>query len=134
MTTTFFPPFGDNRLENAVNFAVNSNPVAFAARAFFLTAPEALVTPLGVLGDLVLARAKLPDNLFVPDRTVSLPLQVGDRVSAPSRQVPGSSLFGAYIVRMVPQTAGSINVWDGGFVTYDPLSDLEPQSLRNLGG
>ena len=26
-------------------------------------------------------------------------------------------------------TEGSINVWDGGFITYDPLSDLLPQSL-----
>ena len=132
MTTTFFPPFGDNRLENAVNFAVNSNPVAFAARAFFLTAPEALVTPLGILGDLVLARARLPDNLFLPDRTVSLPLQVGDRVSSPSRQVAGSELFGAYIIAMVPGTDFSINVWDVFFITTDPLSDLQPQSLRAL--
>ena len=132
MTTTFFPPFGEDRLANAVNLAVNSNPVAFAARAFFLTAPEALVAPLGILGDLVLARARLPDNLFLPDRVVSLPLQLGDRVSSQSRQVAGSSLFGAYILAMV--AGGSINVWDGGFITYDPLEELRPQSLRSLGG
>lgn len=132
MTTTFFPPFGDNRVENLINLVVNSNPVAFAARAFFLTAPETLVMPLGIAGDIALARIRPPDNLFDPDRVVSLPLRLGDRVTSPNRQVPGSALFGAYIIAMVPGTNASINVWDGGFVTADPLSELEPQSLRAL--
>lgn len=132
MTTTFFPPFGESRLENLVNLVVNSNPVAFAARAFFLTAPEALVMPLGIAGDIALGRIRPPDNLFDPDRVVSLPLRLGDRVTSPNRQVPGSSLFGAYILAMV--AGGSINVWDGGFITYDPLEELRPQSLRSLGG
>lgn len=128
--TTFFPEFGPNRVENMVNLAVNANPVAFAARAFFLTAPESVVVPLGILGDMALASVRPPDNLFDPARVVSLPLQVGDRVSSKSRQVPGSALFGAYILYFVPGTSGSINLWDGGFITYDPLEELEPQRLR----
>lgn len=130
MTTTFFPPFGESRVENLVNLVVNANPVAFAARAFFLTAPETVVMPLGILGDIALTRIRPPDNLFDPDRVVSLPLRLGDRVTSPNRQVPGSSLFGAYIVAMV--AGGSINVWDGGFITYDPIEELRPQSLRSL--
>ena len=26
----------------------------------------------------------------------------------------------------------SSNIWDSGFITYDPLSELEPQSFRTL--
>lgn len=128
--TTFFPAFGENRVENLLNFVVNSNPVAFFARAFFLTAPEALIAPLGVLNEMILRGLPLPDNLFDSERVVSRPFQVGDRVRSPNRQIAASPLFGAYIIAIVPGTEGSINLWDGGFITEDPLGDLEPQSLR----
>ena len=129
--TTFFPPFGENRVENLVNFAVNRNPLAFNARAFFLLFPD-LAAPLGTLDDQLIMAGLGPDNLFDPNRTASRPFVIGDRVRSPSRSIPTSRLFGAYLIAFVPGTEGSINVWDGGFVTYDPLSDLEPQRLSQL--
>lgn len=128
--TTFFPPFAENRLANLVNVIVNANPLTFAARAFFLTAPESAIAPLGILNEMVLRGVQPPDNLFDPERVVSWPLRVGDRVRSPNRQIAASPLFGAYILTFVHATEGSINLWDGAFITYDPLSELEPQSLR----
>ncbi len=129
--TTFFPPFGQNQIENLVNFAVNVNPVAFSARAFFLVFPDQ-AAPLGTVVDQLLRGGLAPDNLFDPSRTPSRPFVIGDRVQSASRSIPTSRLFGAYILAFVPGTEGSINVWDGGFVTYDPLSELEPQSLAQF--
>ena len=131
MTTSFFPPFGQNRVENLVNFVVNRNPLAFNARAFFLVFPDQ-AAPLGTLVDQLLRTGAAPDNLFDPSRTPSRPFVLGDRVQSPSRSIPTSRLFGAYILAFVPATEGSINIWDGGFITYDPLSELEPQSLAQF--
>lgn len=125
--TTFFPVFGENRQANLANLVVNANPVTFSFRALAITFPE-LVAPLGVLNDQIL-RAGAPSNLLDPQRRVSRPLQLGDRVRSPNRPVAGSTLFGGYILAFVPGTPGAIVVWDGGFLTYDPLSDLEPQTL-----
>ena len=85
--------------------------------------------PLGTLDDVLLSSVRPPDNFLDLNRRVSRPFMVGDRVSSGSRMIPTSRLFGAYILLFVPGTEGSINVWDGGFVTYDPLSELEPQSF-----
>lgn len=125
--TTFFPVFQTNRLENLVNLAVNGNPLTFSFRALALTFPE-MVVPLGVLNDQIL-RAAAPNNLLNPQRVVASPLQLGDRVRSSNRQVAGSTLFGGYILAFPPGTPGAVVVWDGGFITYDPLSDLEPQNL-----
>lgn len=127
MTTTFFPAFGSNRVANVANLVVNGNPATFFFRVLALTAPE-LVAPLGGFNDAVLELAA-PDSLLDSARRVSVPLQVGDRVRSANRQVAGSELFGGYILAFVPGTSGAIVVWDGGFLTYDPLSDLEPQRL-----
>ena len=132
MTATFFPPFGESTVANMVNFVVNANPVAFAARGFFLTQPDAVIAPLGILNDMILQTVQPPDNLFDPTRQVQRPLQVGDRVRSPNRQIAASPLFGAYILAFVPVTNGSINLWDGAFITYDPLDELEPQPLHSL--
>ena len=125
--TTFFPVIRDNRLENLTNLVVNSNPVTFSFRALAITFPE-LVAPLGVLNDQIL-RAAAPSNLLDPQRRVTRPFQLGDRVRSPNRPVAGSTLFGGYILAFPPGTGGALVVWDGGFLTYDPLSDLAPQNL-----
>lgn len=125
--TTFFPVFGDNRLENLVNLAVNGNPLTFGFRSLVLAFPD-LVAPLGTINDqLVLAGGAR--NLLDPQRRVSRPFALGDRVKSPNRKIEGSELFGGYILAFVPGVEGVIVVWDGGFLTYDPLSDLEPQNL-----
>ncbi len=43
--------------------------------------------------------------------------------------LPLVGLFPGYILLLVPGTKGSINIWDGGFITYDPLAVLEPQNF-----
>lgn len=128
--TTFFPVIRDNRLETLINLAVNSNPVTFSFRSLALAFPE-LVAPLGVLNDQIL-RAGAPSNLLDPQRRVTRPFQLGDRVRSDNRQIEGT-LFGGYILAFPPGTGGAIVFWDGGFLTYDPLSDLQPQSLRMRG-
>ena len=108
---------------------VNRNPLALNARAFFLLFPD-LAAPLGTLDDLMLRSVQPPGSLFDLNRRVSRPFMMGDRVRSGSRVIATSELFGAYILAFVPGTEGSINFWDGGFITYDPLSELEPQTFR----
>lgn len=69
------------------------------------------------------------DNFIDPRRTVSLPLQMGDRVMSPFRQ-PGPQGFGGFIIGFVPFTNGAIVLWDDGNVTYDPVRELRPQSRK----
>ena len=69
------------------------------------------------------------DNFIDPRRTVSLPLQMGDRVMSPFRQ-PGAQGFGGFVIGFVPFTNGAIVLWDDGNVTYDPVSELQPQSRK----
>jgi hypothetical protein len=68
------------------------------------------------------------DNFIDPRRTVSLPLQMGDRVMSPFRQGPEG--FGGFVLGFTPLTNGAIVLWDDGRVTYDPVSELQPQSRR----
>ena len=67
------------------------------------------------------------DNFIDPRRIVSLPLQMGDRVMSPFR-MPGTEGFGGFIIGFVPFTNGAIVLWDNGMVTWDPVSELQPQS------
>ncbi len=127
--TTFYPEFGDNRAENLINFAVNTNPVTFGIRAALILFPG-LAAPLGQLNDRILRAVRPPNNLFDLQRSPRVPLRVGDRVTSPNRQAPGGELFGGYILLLYRQDTGAIVLWDGGPITYDPLSDLEPQLIR----
>lgn len=127
--TTFYPEFGDSKVENAVNFLVNTNPITFSIRAALILFPE-LSKPLGQLNDRILKTVRPPNNLFDPRRSPRVPLQAGDRVTSPNRQAPGGDLFGGYILLLYPLNTGAIVLWDGGPITYDPLNDLEPQLIR----
>lgn len=127
--TTFFPAFGDNSAENLINFVVNTNPLTFSVRAGLLLFPE-LAIPLSQLNDQFLTAVQPPDNFLDLNRKSRVPLRTGDRVKSPNRIAPGGQLFGGYILVLYPLNIGAIVIWDGGPITYDPLSDLEPQSLR----
>ena len=70
--TTFFPPFGDDVVENHANFLTNANPLAFAARAFFFTQPEAIIAPLGILNEMILnGLATLPDGRMMVQEEIT---------------------------------------------------------------
>ncbi len=125
----FFPPFTGTESARLLNLLVNSNPVTFGIRGFFLTQPE-IARMLGPLADQIVRSQGLPRNLFRSDRTPQLPLQVGDRVRSPQRQWPASRLFGGYILSL--SDGWAVVQWDFfpiGPLTYDPLSWLEPQAI-----
>lgn len=125
----FFPPFEGKASDRALNLLVNSNPVTFAIRAFFLTQPE-IFRMLGPLADQLIKSQELPKNLYDPRRTPARPLQPGDRVRSPQRTWPASRSFGGYILSISDDWA--VIQWDFipiGPLTYDPLRWLEPQIL-----
>ena len=131
MTTgeQFFPLFSGRQQDRVLNLLVNANPVTFGIRAFFLAFPD-LARKIGPAADALLAAQRLPNNLFDSARTPVRPFQVGDRVSSPFRQWPGSADFGGYI--LVINDEWAVVQWDFipvGPLTYDPLMWLEPQIL-----
>lgn len=132
MVTTgeqFYPPFTGSEADRSLNLLVNSNPVTFLIRGFFLTQPR-LAEAVGPMADSLLRSQNLPGNLFNRTRQPTRPLQQGDRVRSPNRQWPRSRLFGGYILGITGEWA--LVQWDfipTGPLTYDPLSWLEPQRL-----
>lgn len=125
----FFPPFTGSESNRILNLVVNSNPMTFGIRGFFLTQPE-LARILGPTADLIIRAQQLPSNLFDPYRTPRQPLQEGDRVRSPQRTWLASRLFGGYILSL--NDGWATVQWDFlpfGPLTYDPLSWLEPQRL-----
>lgn len=125
----FYPPFVGTEVDRSLNLLVNSNPLTFLIRGFFLTQPR-LAEALGPLADAVLRSQHLPGNLVDQARRPTRPLQQGDRVRSSNRQWPRSQLFGGYILAITDGWA--LVQWDFipvGPLTYDPLSWLEPQVL-----
>lgn len=84
-------------------------------------------SPLAPVNKAVLSSTA--DNFLLPGRTVSRPLQIGDRVRSPFRQ-PGPPDFGGYVLAIVP--GGAIVLWDSGVLTFDPIDELQPQSRRAM--
>ena len=125
----FFPTFTGRESDRALNLLVNSNPITFAIRGFFLVQPE-LARMLGPAADQIIRFQGLPGNIFIPGRTPARPFQAGDRVRSPNRVWPDSRLFGGYILLVNGDWA--VVQWDFiplGPLTYDPLTWLEPHSL-----
>ena len=125
----FFPSFSGEASDRTLNLLVNSNPVTFGIRGFFLTQPE-IARMLGPLADQLIKSQDLPKNLYNPGRTSARPFQPGDRVQSPQRAWPASRLFGGYILSISGDWA--VVQWDFvpfGPLTYDPLRWLEPQVL-----